>query len=76
MYGTGLEVMNHRDNRNSNNQIDPNERRDTFRDLWNDEVGREIGRIGVFNNWTPDSIADYAKNAVVAPPGSPAGWHR
>jgi len=39
-------------------------RRDSYRDNWNNEVGREVGRIAADNTWSDDQIAEYARIMV------------
>jgi RTX calcium-binding nonapeptide repeat (4 copies) len=67
--GTGQELWAHWRNRENTNPDDPNERADSYRDLWNNAVGREVGRIAVYNAWTRDQIADHARNTVLEPVG-------
>ena len=64
--GAGREIKNHWKYRygGPESELDPHQRRDSFRDLWNNGIGREIGKLAVDNDWTNDQVADYVHRAV------------
>lgn len=64
--GTGLEVSNHFTNRDGGPDPlnDPHQRYDSFRDHWNNDVGRELARIGGANGWNRNQLAEGARRAV------------
>ncbi|MBZ0148532.1 MAG: hypothetical protein K8F62_13465 [Pseudorhodoplanes sp.] len=64
-FGTSQELRNHWTYRDGGTQPhDPHQRRDSFRDLWNNGIGREIGSLAVHNSWTNEQIAAYAGRAI------------
>lgn len=63
-FGYVLELYNHWQYRNDNNLQDPNQRRDSFRDLYNNELGRLIAVIAVRNGWSDSQMADVVAEAV------------
>jgi hypothetical protein len=64
--GTSQELYNHYMYRDGGRDPlnDPHQRYDSFRDNWNNDVGRELARIGGANAWNRARLADAARRAV------------